>query len=229
MVFIPSLRKSASLTALVLALGAVLAACETHEVDRVDYRDVHPLRISAQTRSHTLSFSKRDPSMVITDEARFDAFVRDYLRRGRSSMRVAFRTAKDRQVMRAREEVVTTLLVNAGVPVDKIALGAGKPSKIGADQFRLSYRRHTIRVPDCGDWTGHTGYNPDNLPHTNFGCSYQRNIGLMLVDPGDLVQPADIGPVDARRTDRVIDVYRKGDAAGSKRPINEEGQISDVE
>jgi type IV pilus biogenesis protein CpaD/CtpE len=65
------------------------------------------------------------------------------------------------------------------------------------------------------------GVRPPNLPHTNYGCSYQRNFGLMLADPGDLLASEGDAYVDAQRSDLMIGLYRAGQPTGAELPESE--------
>ena len=91
----------------------------------------------------------------------------------------------------------------------------------------LSFQGYEIKVPECGVWIGEAGFNPTQLPHTNRGCAYQRNIGLMLADPGVLIKPNALSSIDAQYTDVILQRYRTGEPLASEE--EEEGTIADVE
>ena len=85
---------------------------------------------------------------------------------------------------------------------------------------------YEVDVAECGDWSGASGFNPTNLPHTDYGCSYQRNLGLMLSDPGDLIESDDFGGMDAQRATIVIQSYRAGELTGAEVSEQEEGSAA---
>ena len=71
----------------------------------------------------------------------------------------------------------------------------------------LSFAAHKVKVPECGDFLAKMSQNWTNIREPNFGCAFQRNLGLMVRDPGDLqkAQPLSGGGTKAATT---IDSYR---------------------
>ena len=119
--------------------------------------------------------------------------------------------------------------VDEGVPGDQIYLQVRRGAKGASNLTRLSFSGFYIRVPQCGDWTGETGFAPSNQPHSDFGCSYQRNFGLMLANPGDLTVSRGDSQSYGSRTDYVVRTYRDGGKAfGRPKPGLEVGDFSDV-
>jgi len=74
----------------------------------------------------------------------------------------------------------------------------------------VSYQRYTVAVPNCGDWSASARVDHQNLAHSNFGCSQQRNIGLMAADPADLVRMREPQSTDAQNANRVMQKFRTG-------------------
>jgi len=68
----------------------------------------------------------------------------------------------------------------------------------------------TARAPECG--TFERGLNPDydNAPHSNWGCSIQRNIAAMVQNPADLMRARTASGRDAARGLDVLDKYTRG-------------------
>jgi pilus biogenesis lipoprotein CpaD len=87
--------------------------------------------------------------------------------------------------------------------------------------IEVFFKAYVAVVPECGDWRGSAGFNPENLPHTDFGCATQRNIGLMLSDPGDLLGAPTTGAADTPRMVNTLDRYRTGQGIGTQRPTGE--------
>jgi type IV pilus biogenesis protein CpaD/CtpE len=106
-------------------------------------------------------------------------------------------------------------------------LQPGKAPVEGANAVILSFKGYEIKVPECGVWTGEAGFNPTQLPHTNRGCAYQRNIGLMLADPGVLIKPNALSLIDAQYTDLILQRYHAGETLEADE--EEQGTTSDVE
>ncbi len=156
-------------------------------------------------------------------------FLADYQRRGRTPMRLmppSTMTAADTEAVQA----LVGWLESQGVPtevLDPITAFDYIPPSDG--HVGLAFRGYTAIVPNCGDWSGETGFNPSGMPHTNFGCSITRNIGLMLSDPGDLERARSMGNYDAGRMVVILEKYRAGETTETRAPTQEEGAIADVE
>lgn len=201
---------------IVCAVAAFSAACVPAETEP-DYRDRYPLKVEMKTSTLKVDFIGPGAQAPDADADRFGMFIGDFLRRARSPMTVTTRAG-----MRDR---VRALLVREGVTPGNVVFRAAPAETRGAV---LEFRRYVVTVPECGDWSGSAGFDPTNAPHTNFGCAFQRNVGLMLSDPGDLVRGRPSVSSDARRAARVLLRYRDGTAAGSEPPRTEEGIISDI-
>ncbi len=89
------------------------------------------------------------------------------------------------------------------------------PTK-GLAEVLLSFRGAVVEVPKCGEWSGEAGFNPTNLPGKNYGCSYQRNIGLMVSDPDNLRDGTPHRTIDSQRLDQVLKNYREGTPTGAE-------------
>ena len=91
----------------------------------------------------------------------------------------------------------------------------------GADRRAvLTYAFHVARPPECGTYTRDVSTNMDNSPTDNFGCSIQRNLGLMIANPRDLLKPQDAldGRYGARSAD-VVGKYQRGVIIGAPKEV----------
>ena len=105
-------------------------------------------------------------------------------------------------------------LANLGVRQHQIVSDTVSPNADqNPDVVIMSFLGSAVNVPDCGeDWSGESGFNPANTPIKNYGCSYQRNIGLMVSDPHDLIQSGNRGStLDSATIQRVIREYQLGE------------------
>lgn len=83
--------------------------------------------------------------------------------------------------------------------------------KMSADTVRLVIHRYQVALPACPDWADRSGVTHDNQPSGNWGCATAVNLGLMIANPGDLVQGRDGGPGDGAAQVLGIQRYRKGE------------------
>lgn len=223
---VPSLRSRVLVAG---ALVMMIVGCETPPAGPVDYSDTY--RIEPVPTSYVLKtkFQSGTGKLAIGDEGRFNRFMRQYLRRGRSSLVVA--TTPDSAGTEAQEHMAEfqRRLSWEGVAAKYIEVRPGTAKLGGGTSVHISFRGYEAKVPaKCATWTGEAGYNPTNLPGEGFGCSYQRNVGLMLSDPGDLVQSREKDSIDAQRTDMVIRNYRAGAPTPAMAPDSDAPALSDI-
>ena len=200
-------------------VGAFLStSCVPPPGDK-EYRDVYTLKPERKTFSTVVHLNADGNGAGPNDERQLANIVREYIRRGDSLLFIGSPAANEGGEDGATE-ILLARLAAAGVARESIRLEAGMvaPSAGEGTPFVLSFRGYHVPVPECGDWSGHTGFNPTNQPHTDFGCSYQRNIGLMLSDPGDLVRSRSPGSQDPNRGDDILRKHRVGKPTESEVP-----------
>jgi pilus biogenesis lipoprotein CpaD len=106
----------------------------------------------------------------------------------------------------------------AGLPLHTAAFGERVPAAPGSDpaawqrnrRVELVLERHLVRLPPCPDWSRQSGLDYDNLPHSNFGCATQTNLGLMIDNPGDLARGRTLAPASGIHAAESIVRYRTG-------------------
>jgi hypothetical protein len=89
-----------------------------------------------------------------------------------------------------------------GVPLHASAFGERVPAAEGSDtaawqqnrRVELVIERHLVELPPCPDWSRESGLDYSNLPHSNFGCATQTNLGLMIDNPSDLARGRKLAP-----------------------------------
>lgn len=219
-------------TAVVLALLGLggVTACQPPP-GGADYQEVHPIRTRLETFRADIPYSRVTAAQPLPA-----LFVEEYYRRGRGPMTIILPPDADATARRAAQHLTLWLddrliptALGRALPDDAVPTEDDSVSGGGTDdELTVIFKAYVALVPECGDWRGEAGFNPTNRPHTNFGCSYQRNIGMMLSDPGDLHGAPATGPADTPRLVEAIRRYRSGDALGSDAPRTEEGVVSDV-
>ena len=85
---------------------------------------------------------------------------------------------------------IRALLDRSGLRRDRRSRSRPTTPKAPRDPpIRVSYLRYVAEPPQCGDWSTNLAYEPMNLPYPNFGCATQRNLGVMVANPADLLGP----------------------------------------
>ena len=206
----------------VACVAGICAACvsSNNEAKPIQH---YPINSELVTFTVGLRFDSQENLAFAHDEQTFKKFLREFARRGRSPLTVSTTP----QSKLENEKSVIMRLVAEGVNRQSIILKQGAAPKTDAFGVMFSFRGYMVDVPICENWLEAKNHNQTNLPHANYGCSYQRNIGLMLADPGDLVAPKGISDTDTRRMDEVIRVFRRGEAAGAAVPKDEKSTFAD--
>ena len=213
--------------AVVILVSGMVACTEIPIAGPVSVVDTHRIEAVATRFELATRFESGHSHLSYADNQRLDRFLRMFHSRARTDLVIA--TTPDAEGLKAQEHMAAfrEILVAEGVSRHRIALRPGTAPLGNNASVVLSFGGYDIRVPECGDWSGHSGFNPTNLPHTDFGCSYQRNIGLMLADPGDLLASEGDSYIDAKRSDIQLGLYRAGAPTGAALPLSEGPSLGD--
>lgn len=193
---ISSLRLSAAFLAI---LG--LAACaEPLDMGLHEHRQHYPFQVESRTAIATLSPSgesglSRDDRAVLADLAR------EHVKRGSGPIAV-----KGKDGAQAAAELARHGVHQASIIVDE-----------GGDATEIRVPVWVAIVPECGNFEKPLNPDYENAPNSNYGCSIQRNIGLMVANPADLVRARKPTGRDGQRAADVLDKYSKGQATSSVR------------
>ena len=193
---------SIKLTALLIS-GAVLSACAAPK-GTAEYQSVHKIEVIQKNR--TLSFA--DPALTGPEQAQLNAFISTYHLQGQGPVTVqASDNGGDQALRTSRIDAIRELLQSAGVSNKQIRTLPFDAEKNAA--VTLSYISNTVKAPKCGNWEKGSGYNWSNQRHDNFGCATQRNLGLTIANPGDLIAAPPMDTSDGEKSAGVIDTYRQ--------------------
>lgn len=199
--------------ALLAATAVALVAACTEPV-ATDYREKFALSAYPTTVVLGVHTAGSRVAFAGDEEARFNAAVAGYLDRGHAPITIsAPRPARPGAGLPAAIAAVKDRLIAAGVPAADIRIALTRQGS--PEVVTVSYERYEAVLPTCGDWTSSPSYNPYNDVSSNFGCALQRDVGLMVADPADLVRARPAAPTDAQNATRVIQRYRAGTPTGS--------------
>lgn len=188
-----------------LAASCTLAGCV--EPPDIDVRGRYPLLVQPETVTLPAHFvGTQDPFAGAAAES-FDTLISGYLDRGHGPLTVTAAVLPESEARsKSRLQQVRERLIAAGIPASAIRISLAAEG--APDTVTLSYERYDVALPTCAGWTTELSYDFYNQVWPNFGCAMQRNTGLMVADPADLVgRAADQSP-DAPNAARVIDDYR---------------------
>jgi pilus biogenesis lipoprotein CpaD len=193
----------------------MLGACAYPESDidleQYDYRARYP--IGVETDVIVVSFGGGIAG-AMTDEERqaLSLMVADYKQRGQAPLTVI--AGADGINQEAFAEEIRSSAVANGLAKSEVLVGVD-PS-LRPNEIQVSFVSYTAIVPECGYWYEESYVNFENANSANFGCATQHNLGVMLADPSDLIEPTPFDARDGVRTAIVVDLYRAGDATGAE-------------
>jgi pilus assembly protein CpaD len=184
------------------------------EVDRAEYRhavyfDTDQADITGVEQDRLLTFlSSVDPNSrdTIRLEGHADERASDLYNLELASRRAQAVTVFLRQ-HGFKDLTVTTSAYGETIPA---AAGTGPEVWRQNRRVELVLERYLVTLPACPDWSRESGTDFANLPHSNFGCANQANLGLMVAEPKDLVSGRTLGPADGIQQAEGIARYRSG-------------------
>jgi pilus assembly protein CpaD len=184
------------------------------EVDRAEYRHkvyfaTDEARISGIERDRLLAFLdsvQPGPDDTLRLEGHADERATDLY-----NIELAARRAESvSEFLRAEgfdDPTVTTSAFGEALPA---VAGSGPESWQQNRRVELVLERYLVTLPPCPDWSRQSGTDFANLPHSNFGCATQTNLGLMVAEPRDLVRGRGLAPADGVHQAEGIVRYRAG-------------------
>ncbi len=202
-------RKRRVLAIVAVAAFAMSAAgCSLPDEGLTDnYAVNHPITVGQEDVRMALPLPLEPNSMSDENAARLTRFLNTYVSRGRGRIVIEAVGSMQGDEVGQNLRAMQKALLAAGMRENEVAIlpgvsGGGKPF------VQMSYTAYAVSVPECGDWSVGASETPRNTVSSNFGCSYQRNLGLMIDNPKDLVQARAVTPRDIERATAVIVNYR---------------------
>ena len=113
-----------------------------------------------------------------------EKFLDEYNFRGRGLLTISLQNND-----KATRQGLINILQTKGIGPKKIVFKISKSVNLSENNSAFRFSGYLLEVPNCSNWSGAIGFNPKNQKSSNFGCSYNRNIGLMLSDPRQHISP----------------------------------------
>jgi pilus assembly protein CpaD len=202
----------------ILRIGLVaggLTACEANMAD-YDAAQQHPIKVETRTALLILEPGPGGRVKQI-DAPAIEEFARDFGNKsaGGIVIRVGASSANDPLAMAFANDV-TQVLASRGIPTSAINLSyATDPETAKYGRAVMEFPIYVALADECGIWKDRPEFTPVNENTYNFGCSMQRNIAAMIVNPRDLVDAAAPSGRLAARADNVVGKYIVGGKIGA--------------
>ncbi|NNE85253.1 MAG: hypothetical protein HKN28_14910 [Alphaproteobacteria bacterium] len=200
-------RRNSRRRTMFLAAGAVIVAgCAQTVADWTPAPTPHDLQVKWVTHEHSISFNNQ-ANLSNQASRSLDRFLSEIDLRPSDRLFVDVGPKSGEVVSDARVGAINDQLHHY-IPGAKALLITGEK---GSDrEISLIVGRYVVLPPNCPDLSSPSSANPGNLNDSNFGCSTNRNLGLMLANPGDLLRGRTLGPGDGEALSRSIQKYRAG-------------------
>ena len=188
-------------------------------LDNLGYREKFPLGVRSVTAAVELPGTSGQERLTPSEIRKISDMVADFMTETRSQLVVAIPGggAGDARVL-GRAKQIGDLIKRRGVAASRMMLRVASEDTSANGPIVISYDTLVVTVPECGFWDKESSHDETNTNPPNFGCSLQRNIGLMIADPRDLLEPREsTGLIDPFRARFVINAYRAGEVTGAER------------
>lgn len=185
-------------------------------------QDRYPLTVETVLTAIELSGRDGSERLTATEIRRVDAIVTAFTAESRGQLVIAvpIAAATDARIL-GRAKQIADHAKRRGLTASRILLRVDTNDQRADGPVVISFETLVINVPECGDWSEESSHDPMNTDHANFGCAVQRNIGLMIANPADLISPQTVGLSDTTRSNNVIQRYRAGSVTGATRGTTE--------
>ena len=213
------------------AVALTMAGCKTIEDPTrvagwtlIDSSQRHPILVSQEPTTQLIRIGRGSNGMSSAQRAQLANFADHYRATDSGNSRLVVSVpsgaANEVSAMQAVGEI-RSMLTDQGFAEASISVEAYSAEGAADPPIRVSYLRYVAEPPQCGDWSTNLADEPMNLPYPNLGCAQQRNLGVMIANPADLLGPRSETARSGERRDRVWGKYVKGESTGASKSEDE--------
>ena len=188
-------------------------------VDNLDYRDKFPIGVKNVTTAVELPGKNGQERLSPSEILQISDMASAFLEQMENQLVVSIPggAAGDARVL-GRAKQIGDLVKRRGVPASRMMLRVAGEDTSADGPIVISYSKLVVTVPECGYWNKAFSHDTTNTSEPNLGCVTQRNIGLMIDNPLDLIEPRQTTAThDAVRSSVVLEAYRAGEETGAAR------------
>lgn len=200
-----------------------------------DYRKRHQIALRDGSRSMEIFIGQSRGSLTPTQRAEVLAFAQVWKTEATGGVVIDVPAGTPNQVAASQAlREINSIFAASGLPMQSVAVRSYTPEDPAKfPTVKLQYSKIVAEAGPCGLWPQDLGpafepfYNENNN-YWNLGCSTQRNLAAMVVEPADLVQPrVEAAAWNSRRT-TVMERYRVGQPTATVFPNPNKGYLSDI-
>jgi pilus assembly protein CpaD len=205
-------------TTLLAVLAIIVAGCAQTVADWTPAESPHELDVKWVTHEHSVSFAGPENQLTKQESRNLDRFLGEIDVRPSDRVFVDLGPLSGDVVSDKRVGVINEQLRHFVPNAQALVITGEKGTN---NNIRLIVGRYVVVPPNCPDLSKPSTSNPGNFNDSNFGCSTQRNLGLMIANPGDLLRGRTLAPADGAALGRSIRAYRDGKVITPVLPKNE--------
>ena len=219
----PDLRLPLRAAAPVLVAVSLLSGCagwpgHSVEVGAIpdDYRTNHPIVVAESERTVDIPVASGDRKLTISMRETVRGAAQSYKSSASGAIRIMVPSGSiNAGAASLLSTQVADVLRKEGVPGDRII---SSPYAVSSPQdaapIRIAFMAVTASTGQCGRWPEDMlARTTENRHWANYGCASQNNLAAQIANPGDLIAPRGMTPIDAERRSTVIEGYRTSGAA----------------
>ncbi|PHR23674.1 MAG: pilus assembly protein CpaD [Hoeflea sp.] len=214
----PDLRPSRTFAAPMLVAVSLLSGCAGWPGHSVtvgavpdDYRTNHPIVVAEKERTVDIPVASGDRRLTVSMREIVRGAAQSYRSSASGAIRIMVPVGSaNAGAASVLSTQVASVLRDEGVPGDRILSSPYHvTSADDAAPIRIAYMAVTASTGECGRWPEDMLANTtENKHYANFGCATQNNLAAQIANPGDLIAPRGMTPIDAERRSTVIETYR---------------------
>jgi pilus assembly protein CpaD len=190
----------------------------------VDAAQRHPILVSQEPTTLALRVARGANGLDSAQRAQLLDFAGHYRATDAGNSRLVIEVpsggANEVAAMYAVNDI-RAMLTDQGFAETAISVEAYVAEGDREPPLRVSYLRYVAQPPNCGDWSTNLAYDPMNLPYPNFGCATQRNFGVQVANPADLLGPRSETARSSERRDVMLEKYKQGQPTGWRRTLDD--------
>lgn len=213
-----------------LALAAALAACATPKAPDDGPRagltalDQYPLKTEqnpdeVRLAAHAEGLSGPQRQALI-------ALHQRWTEANGGLITIKMSAARDADAAAITGEASRQLLLQLGVPSDKIVRAGYDSDEPGPAPVIVAFSVAEALVPTCGRTWENLTATRNNTASGNFGCAVSANMAAQIADPTDIDHPRAEDPTDAVRRGTVLTKYRAGDTTSTAKDVQASASTS---
>ena len=201
---------------------SVLTGCSTPQASHGPVANWSDIQIAESVERLELYARPDGLSLSARDETAVAQFLQNYGRFGDGPLYINMPGHPSAQRgAAATQTLVRRLMAEVGLRGAPIQAGQYQTAPQSPAPVIVSYRRLKTVPHDC-QRQGNLTLTYNNQPYEGFGCSYYANLGAMIEDPRQLLEPYPLAPSDMQRRMTVYDKYIKGESPASEQPDRQE-------